>query len=125
LLTGCVERSLTIRSEPAGAQVWVNDELLGTTPHTYDFRWYGWYRVTLTKSGYAQLDDRRFLKAPLHLWIPVDLMMELLPWTIRDDRELSYSLSPYESLPEPEPPEPAPGTNGTTAPTEETDDQTG
>jgi len=102
LVTGCVHRSLTIRTEPPGALVYVNDELKGESPVTYDFTWYGWYRVILRKDGFERLEDRRLLRAPPHLWIPFDLAMEVLP--IRDDRTWSYTLAPIVLPPTPQPP---------------------
>jgi len=106
---------LTIQSEPAGALVYVNDALKGPTPLTYDFMWYGWHRVTLRKEGFERLDDRKELRAPVYLWIPFDLVMELLPFPIRDERTWSFTLTPAASeispLPvevPPEPPEPSP-----------------
>jgi len=101
LIAGCVRRSLTIRSEPAGAQLLVNDKRLGVTPYAYDFEWYGWYRITLTKEGYERLDDRVLIGAPWYLWIPFDLTMELAPFPIRDTKVLSYQLTPKKLLPEP------------------------
>jgi hypothetical protein len=104
LLPGCVRRQLTIRSEPPGAQIMVNDGVVGTTPFTHEFEWYGWHRITLTKEGYERLDDHVNLTAPARLWIPLDLVMELLPLTIQDDREFSYHLAPLTPLPEPKSP---------------------
>jgi len=101
---GCVHRSLTIRTEPPGAMVYVNDQLKGTSPVTYDFLWYGWYRLTLRKEGFERLDARRMLAAPPHLWIPFDVVMELLPFPVRDERMWTYALTPAEELPIPKPP---------------------
>lgn len=101
---GCVRQSLTIRTEPPGALVSVNDQVKGQSPVTYDFQWYGWHRVSLRKDGFERVEDRRLLQAPPHLWIPLDLVMELLPWRIRDDRAWSYTLTPTMPLPEPTPP---------------------
>mgnify|MGYP001562908576 CR=1 FL=1 len=102
--TGCVHRSLTIRTDPPGAMVYVNDQLKGKSPVTYDFLWYGWHRLTLRKEGFERLDDRRLMAAPMHLWIPFDLAMELLPFPVHDDRTWSYVLSPVVELPTPQPP---------------------
>ena len=103
--TGCISRSLTIKTEPPGALVYVNDDLKGTSPVTYDFMWYGWHRVTLRKEGYERLEDRRLLRAPIHFWIPFDLAMELLPFPIRDRRTWQYPLTPAAVPPAPVPPE--------------------
>jgi len=101
---GCVHRQLTIRSNPPGAELLVNDKPLGVTPHSYDFMWYGWHRVTLKKAGYEQLDERALIKSPVWLWIPFDLFAELLPFPIHDRKELSYTMTPLTPLPEPSPP---------------------
>ena len=105
---GCIRRNLTIRSEPPGATLLVNDKNLGTTPYAYDFMWYGWYRITLTKEGYERLDDHVLLKAPIYCWIPFDLVMELLPVPVRDSRTLTYQLRPKPALTTPVPPATAP-----------------
>ena len=104
LTAGCVHRSLTIRTEPPGVKVYVNDELKGISPVSYDFLWYGWYRVTLRKDGYQRLDDRKELRSPGYLWIPFDLAAELLPLPIHDAQTWSYTLVPAPILPTPTPP---------------------
>ena len=103
-LPGCVRRSLTIRTNPPGALVYVNDQLKGPSPVTYDFEWYGWHRVMVRKDGYERIEDRKILRSPAYLWIPFDLAMELLPFTIHDDRTWDYTLSPAAVLPAPVPP---------------------
>ena len=95
---------MTIRTEPPGAVVYVNDELKGTSPVTYDFSFYGWQRVTLRKEGFERLDERRLLKAPMYLWIPLDLFMELMPFPIADVHTWSYALTPAAPLETPTPP---------------------
>ena len=102
--TGCVHRSLTIRTDPPGARVYVNDALKGDSPVTYDFTWYGWHRLTIRKEGFERLDDRRILRAPLYLWIPLDFVMELMPFRIRDTRTWSYTLTPASEPASPVPP---------------------
>ncbi len=104
LTTGCVHRTLTIRSEPPGAVVWLNDTRVGVTPYTQTFLWYGWYRVALMKGGYERLDDRALIQAPPHQWIPLDLVAELMPVKFEDTHELSYELVMSQPIPEPAPP---------------------
>jgi phosphoribosylaminoimidazole-succinocarboxamide synthase len=95
---------LTIRSEPPGATIMVDDEVVGITPYAYDFLWYGWHRISLAKDGYERLDDRVNITSPPALWIPFDFGMELLPMTFRDDRQFAYQLAPVTPLPDPHPP---------------------
>ena len=104
-ITGCVTRRLTIKTNPPGALVYVDDEFKGKTPVTYDFLWYGPHRVLVRKDGYARVDDRPVLNTPIYFWIPFDLITELLPIPIKDQRVWSYELSPAASSPAPEPPE--------------------
>lgn len=98
---------------------YLNDRLVGETPVTFDFQWYGSHRLTLRKDGYERVDARERLRAPFYLWIPLDLVMELVPFTVRDDREWSYAMTemPQETVvpnpPAPEaPPTQTPETTG-------------
>lgn len=46
-LSGCIERTITITSEPSGSLVHLNDEPVGRTPLTVPFTFYGTYDVRL------------------------------------------------------------------------------
>ena len=50
-LTGCVERQLTINTNPEGALVVLNDEEIGLSPVTVNFNWYGDYCVRITRKA--------------------------------------------------------------------------
>jgi hypothetical protein len=96
-LTGCVERKLTINTEPAGALVSLNDEEIGISPVTVEFNWYGDYKVRISKQGYETLNTHRELKAPPHDAIGLDFIAEILwPGRIVDEYEWSFSLAPYQ-----------------------------
>ena len=84
--------------------MYLNHTLIGTSPASSDFQWYGWHRVTLRKDGYERVEDRKLLRAPVHLWVPFDLAMELLPLTVRDARTWDYVMISTTTLPEPSPP---------------------
>ena len=120
LTTGCIRRSLTVRTDPPGAMVYVNDQLKGASPVTYDFRWYGWHRVMLRKNGFERVEDRQLLRAPVYFWIPLDLAMELLPFPIRDARTWAYTLNPTPVPPSPVPPEITPQKTEVLQPSEST-----
>ncbi|MGD0540643.1 MAG: PEGA domain-containing protein [Tepidisphaeraceae bacterium] len=53
-LTGCASADKSITSDPPGAAVTINDDLIGTTPATYnfDFNRRTRYDVTVSKDGY-------------------------------------------------------------------------
>ena len=95
LSAGCVRRTMTIRTEPEGARVALNDEEVGTSPVTVDFTWYGDYEVICRKDGYQALQTHRRLNAPWYQIPPFDFFAEaLLPVTIQDHQEMSFTLEP-------------------------------
>jgi hypothetical protein len=97
LLTGCVERKLTINTEPQGAKVLLNDQEIGVSPVTVPFNWYGDYWVRISKDGYEALDTHRELRAPLHDYPPFDFFAEILyPGRIVDAYEWTFHLAPKE-----------------------------
>jgi hypothetical protein len=93
---GCVERTLSVTSDPPGALVYLNDQEVGRTPLKRDFTWYGTYEVIVRKDGYRTLKTTASVIAPIYEWVPLDLLFELSPFTFKDHRNLKYSLSPEE-----------------------------
>jgi hypothetical protein len=97
LLAGCVERRLTIHTEPPRARVILNDQEIGVSPVTVPFNWYGDYWVRISKDGYETLDTHRELKAPLHDRFPFDFFAQILyPGRIVDAYEWTFELEPKE-----------------------------
>ncbi len=76
-LGGCVERTISISSEPAGALVYLNDEEVGRTPVTVPFTYYGKYDVRLQKQGYTPLWTSGDAVAPWWEFPGPDLIAEL------------------------------------------------
>lgn len=96
LSTGCVERKLTINTEPQGALVTLNDEEIGISPVTVGFEWYGDYKVRAAKEGYEILNTHRKLDRPGHDVFPLDFFAEVLwPRRIKDSYEWTFELTPY------------------------------
>ena len=91
---GCIERTLTVQSNPQGSLVTLNGQEVGRTPFTRDFIWYGKYDVEVRKDGYETLKTATAVREPWYQWIPIDLVVELLPFMIHDDHTIHYSLTP-------------------------------
>lgn len=90
---GCVERNLTINTEPQGALVTLNDEEIGTSPVTVSFNWYGDYNVRLTKEGFETLNTHRELKGPWYDRFPFDFFAQIVnPNRIVDSYEWTFEL---------------------------------
>lgn len=92
---GCVRRRLLIRSNPPGATVYVDNQLIGTTPCATDFTYYGTREIRLVKPGYETLTENRPIPAPWYQIPPIDFVAEnVLPNKIQDYRTLNYDLVP-------------------------------
>ncbi|MBN2456849.1 MAG: PEGA domain-containing protein [Sedimentisphaerales bacterium] len=98
LCCGCVERTLTINTEPSGALVTLNDEQIGTTPVTVAFNWYGDYNVRITKPGYETLKTHRKLEAPWYDSFPFDFFALLNPERKVDSYEWSFELNRKQEI---------------------------
>jgi len=97
-IAGCVERRLTILTDPPDAVVWLNDEEIGTTPVTVGFNWYGDYKVRIEKEGYQILNTHQDLPRPAEDHFPLDFFAEVIwPGTIKRDTAWTFALQPAEN----------------------------
>ena len=101
--SGCVQRRLTIRSNPPGALVYVDDYQLGTTPVSTDFVYYGTRKIRLVKSGHETLTVLQPIPTPWYEYPGLDFISEnLIPGEIRDERVVDYQLQPQMVVPSPQ-----------------------
>lgn len=93
LLAGCVERILSVRSEPPGAEVWLDGERVGTTPAEIPYDWYGTRELTLERPGYRSITVSVELSPPWWQIFPLDFVTDLLlPFTVTDRTERHFLL---------------------------------
>ncbi len=98
LAGGCVDRLLEIRSDPPGAEVFINGDRVGVTPLEHRFDFYGTFDVTVRSPGKASAHHLEEVRAPWYEVMPIDFFSEnLIPFRIRDRREIHYVL---DRLPE-------------------------
>ena len=95
---GCVERTLTIASNPPDALVHLNDQEVGRTPFSRRFLWYGTYEVQVRHEGYETLNTATPVIAPWWQWVPFDLLAELAPLKLYDEHRISYTLKPLSRV---------------------------
>ena len=95
-LTACAaSRVLAIDSEPAGAIVRLDEEVIGQTPLEYEFTDYGTRRITLYLEGFKTWSQPVVIAAPWHARFPIDLLTEVLfPVGTKDRHELVVELVP-------------------------------
>jgi hypothetical protein len=97
---GCVQRRMTIRSNPPGALVYVDDYQVGAAPVSHDFVYYGTRKIRLVKDGYETLTVRQPFPIPWYQYFPLDFVTEnLIPWEIRDERVVDLAMAPAASIP--------------------------
>ncbi len=100
IASGCVRRRMTVRSNPPGAQVFVDDQEIGRTPVSTPFVYYGTRRVRLVRDGHETLTTLETISPPWWEWPPLDYISEnLWPWELRDERVLDYNLEPQRVVP--------------------------
>jgi len=99
VLTGCVERKLTINTKPQEALILLNDEEIGISPVTVNFNWYGDYCIRISKEGYETLNTHRELKGPWYDHFPFDFFAQVVnPNRIVDSYEWTFELSPKQQI---------------------------
>jgi PEGA domain len=100
-LCGCVERRYTIRTDPPGATVVVNGEEIGPSPASKSFVYYGDRKITLIKDGYQTQTLIQPIKAPWwDNYITEFFTENVVPVSLRDEREFGYKLEPFRMTPQ-------------------------
>jgi hypothetical protein len=98
--SGCVHRRMTVRTNPPGAAVYIDDYPIGTTPVSTSFIYYGTRKIRIVKDGYQTLTVERKISTPWYQYFPLDFVSEnLMPNEIRDERVLDFTLSPQMVVP--------------------------
>ncbi len=99
-LPGCVQRRMTIRSNPPGALVYVDNHEIGVTPISTDFLYYGTREIRLVKDGFETLTVMQPMLPPWYEIPPLDFFSEnLVPGEFRDQRVFTYQLRPQVTVP--------------------------
>lgn len=109
-LSGCVERSITIVTDPPGSIVYLNDVEKGTTPLTTSFEWYGVYGIRIRgkknigtptdpKYQYYYLHTHRATNRPWFQYYGIDLIAALLPIEFKDHKIWAFVVPPVKTLP--------------------------
>ncbi len=97
LAPGCVERKLSIKSKPSGADLYVNGRHEGKTPQTLSFTHYGTRKIRLEKAGHGILETAWAIHTPAYLYFPLNAFFEFLfPLTILDKRERTFTIPSAE-----------------------------
>ena len=90
-LPGCVQRRMTIRSNPPGALVYVDNHEIGVTPVSTSFLYYGTREIRLVKDGYETLTVLQPMLPPWYQIPPLDFSRRI--WSLANSETNVYSLT--------------------------------
>ena len=92
---GCVKRRMTVRTVPAGATVYIDQQEVGTSPVSVPFTYYGTREFTIEKDGFQTIKQLQRVRPPWYQIPPLDFVSEnLWPRKIRDERIIDFQLQP-------------------------------
>ncbi len=96
-LCGCVERTISITSDPPGALVWLNDREVGRTPIEVEFLHYGKYDVRLRLNGYESMLTFGDANPPWWDGLGADFFAEIMPADLHSQISWHYVLEPINN----------------------------
>lgn len=103
---GCVTRALVIDTTPPGAQVYVDDQLVGESPVRVKFVHYGVRKITMEKRDKEGklIYERKIVYAdvqpPFYQRFPLDFASDVvIPVNIKDEHVLNFQLEPKKFRP--------------------------
>lgn len=100
---GCVQRRLTIYSDPPGAMVAIDGVEIGPTPvdvPSHLFVYYGSRQIVLKKDGYEPLKVIEKIRPPWYERFPIDFFAEnVVPLYLKDHHVRAYTLVPTLIVP--------------------------
>lgn len=87
-----------VRTNPPGANVYVDHQLVGKTPISTSFLYYGKREIEVVADGYRTEKVVRNLSPPWYQIPPLDFISETLwPWEIRDERIIDITMIPHQA----------------------------
>ena len=97
-LAACqADKRLWIESEPSGATVVFDHQVIGTTPFEMEFIHYGTHRLGLELDGYLPYERDLLVPAPWYARFPLDIFSEVLfPIGWEDHKVAHVALEPIE-----------------------------
>ena len=91
---------MTVRTNPPGAVVSVDNQVIGTTPAATTFTYYGTREIRVEKDGFRTETIRQRINPPWYEYPGLDFVAETLwPGEIRDERIVDVELVPQELQP--------------------------
>ena len=100
ILPGCIRKRMTIRTSPAGATAYIDKQLIGQTPVSTSFTYYGTRSIEIVRDGFRTEKFLRKISPPWYAIPPLDFFSETLwPFETRDERIIDVQLTPEPVVP--------------------------
>jgi hypothetical protein len=94
---GCLERRISVVSDPPGALVTIDDTEVGRTPLTTSFTYYGTFDVQVRKEGFETISSGKIAATPIYEYPPLDLLATAIPARFITTRTWNYTLTPAQT----------------------------
>ncbi len=95
LLPGCIHRRVTIHSDPPGALAKVDGKVIGYTPASYDYTWYGEREIELLRDGFETKKQLVRFDAPWYQRFPLEFFSDNFAGThLQDHRQIRIGMQP-------------------------------
>ncbi|MCC6508077.1 MAG: PEGA domain-containing protein [Pirellulaceae bacterium] len=99
-ISGCVRRRLTVRTNPPGALIYVDRQLIGPSPASTSFIYWGTRHIEAVGDGYRTEKVLRTFYPKWYQIPPLDFFSETLwPWEIRDQRVVDITMLQEPNVP--------------------------
>ncbi|MCC9603795.1 PEGA domain-containing protein [Stieleria sp. JC731] len=94
---------MTVRTNPPGAMVSVDNQVIGSSPAATPFTYYATRDIRIEADGYRTETIRRRFNPPWYQWPGIDFVAETLwPGELRDERIIDVTLTPQVQPPDQE-----------------------
>ncbi|MEC8555391.1 MAG: PEGA domain-containing protein [Planctomycetota bacterium] len=88
---------MEIRTNPAGASVYVDKKFIGNSPISTSFTYYGTREIEVVRDGFRTEKIFKKMSPPWYQIPPIDFVSEVLwPQEIRDERVVDITMVPQE-----------------------------
>lgn len=95
LNVGCVQRRLIVRSQPEGARVTIDNQVVGHTPVPVPYVYHGTRDIMLEKDGFQTLKVKQRIRPRWYEYFPLSFFSNNLAFReLRDERILDFQLEP-------------------------------
>lgn len=96
LMMGCIRTRIVINSDPPRSKVSFDDVYRGKTPIEIPLLFFWYHKIKVEQEGYKTIEKIERFYAPPWFYVPLDLIMEIMPFPIYKTYNKFYMLEKSE-----------------------------